>query len=212
MNQSFLYGAQNKAFTQYFQNRGIVDFTYHDHRYLVSIDRVMCFPQAYAAAVTILGELVDTPKALILDIGGITADYLMLKRGRADLSTCDSLENGVILLYNRVRSKVNADLDYLLEESDVDSILRGEKKGYDPLMVELVEQQAQQFIYDLFGNLRERMIDLRTGKVIFVGGGAALLRSQIEASGRVGEALFVDSIQANASGYEYLYQRMAVGR
>ncbi len=63
------------------------------------------------------------PRALILDVGGFTADYLMLKNGHADLSTCDSLENGVILLYNRIRSKASSDLDVLLEETDVDAIL-----------------------------------------------------------------------------------------
>ena len=34
-----------------------------------------CFPQAYAAAATMLHTLVEEPKAVILDIGGFTADY-----------------------------------------------------------------------------------------------------------------------------------------
>ena len=49
-------------------------------------------------------------------------------------------------------------------------------------------------------------------KVIFVGGGAILLRRQIEASGKVGTAIFVDEINANAKGYEYLYQIEMTGR
>ena len=74
----------------------------------------------------------DDTKAVILDIGGFTADYLLLKNGQADLSTCDSLENGVILLYNHIRSKANAELDILLDENDVDIILQGKGKlpGY----------------------------------------------------------------------------------
>ena len=55
----------------------------------------------------------------------------MLKNGHADLSTCDSLENGVILLYNRIRSKASSDLDVLLEETDVDAILlQGQGSSY----------------------------------------------------------------------------------
>lgn len=38
------------------------------------------------------------PKVAVLDIGGFTADYLLVKNGEADLSACDSLDNGVITL------------------------------------------------------------------------------------------------------------------
>ena len=75
-----------------------------------------------------------------------------------------------------------------------------------------VEYQAQEFINDLFNTLRERMIDLRSGSVVFVGGGAILLRRQIEASGKIGRPLFVDEINANAKGYEFLYQLEMAGR
>ena len=56
------------------------------------------------------------------------------------------------------------------------------------------------------------MLDLRFMKVIFVGGGAILLRRQIETSGKVGNPLFVNDINANAKGYEYLYQIEMTGR
>ena len=70
--------------------------------------------------------LLDDPKAVVLDIGGFTADYLLLKNGKADLASCDSLENGVILLYNKIRSRGNAELDLLLDEGDVDAIPHGQ--------------------------------------------------------------------------------------
>ena len=56
------------------------------------------------------------------------------------------------------------------------------------------------------------MLDLRYCTVVFVGGGAILLRRQIEASGKVGKPLFVSNINANAVGYEYLYRLEAAGR
>lgn len=105
------FGAQHKAFVAYFKRFDILQFHYHGKAFSLYIDNVMCFPQAYAAAVTMINQFVDSPRTLVLDIGGFTADYLMLKKGRADLSTCDSLDNGVILLYNRIKSKVNAELD-----------------------------------------------------------------------------------------------------
>lgn len=79
-----------------------------------------------------------------------------MKNGKADLSSCDSLENGVILLYNKIRSRGNAELDLLLDEGDVDAILTGKQTQYPSSVVRLVEQLAQEFVNDLFSTLRER--------------------------------------------------------
>ena len=159
-----------------------------------------------------MDRLLDKPRVLIVDIGGFTADYLMMRSGRADLSICDSLENGVILLYNRIRTKVNSEFDILLEETDIDGILKDGESTYAPKVSSLVEKLAQDFVNDLANSLRERMLDLMSGMVVFVGGGAILLRRQIEASGKVGNALFVEDINANAKGYEFLYKMETAGR
>ncbi len=253
------FGAQVERFTQYFRQRGVIEFEMQGKPYSIYIEDAACFPQAYAAAATMLhtlveepkavildiggftadyllmknGEidltscdslengaaaatmlhtLVEEPKAVILDIGGFTADYLLMKNGEIDLTSCDSLENGVILLYNKVRSKVNSELDLLLDEGDVDAILMGKKTQYPDAAIRLTEQMAQEFINDLFSTLRERMLDLQYCKVVFVGGGAILLKRQIETSGKVGTPFFVPKINANADGYEYLYRIETAGR
>ena len=206
------FGAQNKAFMRYFKRKEPIYFSYRDKLYSILIRNVQCYPQAFAAAAMMLGELATVPRALILDVGGFTADYLLLKNGRADLSTCDSLENGVILLYNRIRSKASSDLDVLLEETDVDAILLQEQgNSYGEEVAALVEYQAQEFVNDMLGALRERQLDLSTGPVIFVGGGACLLRRQIEVSGRVAHPIFVEDVNANAKGFEYLYRCTVTG-
>ena len=68
-----------------------------------------------------------------------------------------------------------------------------------------------EFVNDMLGALRERQLDLRTGRVIFVGGGACLLRRQIEASGKVAHPVFVEDVNANAKGFEYLYRCTVTG-
>lgn len=60
-------------------------------------------------------------------------------------------------------------LDLLLDESDVDAILTGKQTKYPVEAVRLVEQLAQEFVNDLFSTLRERMLDLRFCKEVFVG-------------------------------------------
>jgi len=196
-------------------NRDVIKFEFHKKQFAVYIDKVLCFPQAYAAAVMLLQTLVECPKALILDIGGNTADYMVLKNGKPLfnlIASCDSLENGVDVLYNRIQSSLNAEKDVLLEESEIDAILLGKSVLYGNDIVDIIRRQAQGFVNDLFSTLRERKIDLRSSKAIFVGGGSILLRQQIERSGKVGTALFVDDINANAKGYELLYQLELAGR
>ena len=185
------FGAQNKAFVRYFKRKEPIYFSYRDKLYSILIRNVQCYPQAFAAAAMMLGELATVPRALILDVGGFTA---------------------VILLYNRIRSKASSDLDVLLEETDVDAILlQGQGSSYGEEVAALVEYQAQEFVNDMLGALRERQLDLRTGRVIFVGGGACLLRRQIEVSGRVAHPIFVEDVNANAKGFEYLYRCTVTG-
>lgn len=206
------FGAQYQAFTRYFMGRDTVNFSYRGRNFSIYIDDVACFPQSYAAAVTILPTLQYEPKALILDIGGFTADYLQIRNGEGNLSVCDSLENGVILLYNKIKSRVSAELNILLDETEIDAILAKQQSTAPINVVKVVERQAQDFISDLFSTLRERGLELKTGKVVFVGGGSILLRRLILASGKIGSALFVEDIRANAKGYELLYQSELEGR
>ena len=107
---------------------------------------------------------------------------------------------------------MNSDQNILLEEAEIDAILEGRTGHVPPAVTSTVEQQAQSFINDLFSTLRERGLELKSGVVVFVGGGSIRLRRQIEASGKVGQALFVDDVTANARGFEKLYQYAESGR
>ena len=114
-------------------------------------------------------------------------------------------------VFTLISPKVNGDFDTLLDEGDIDTILRGQGNYADEVQ-KLVERETAAFASDLFSALRERMIDLHSGQVVFIGGGSILLRRFIEQSGKVGHALLVDDIKANARGYEILYQGDAARR
>ena len=147
------YGMQYKRFAQYFLNRGVIGFEFNGRKYSICITEAVCFPQALAATAPVFKrlQLGTVAKATVIDIGGFTADYLSLRYGAADWASCDSLENGVITLYNRLLSKIRADHDLLL-------------------------------------------------------------RKQIEKSGKVGTAIFVEEIGANAAGYGLLYAATKTSR
>ena len=205
------FGAQSKPFIKYFSDRGIINFSYRGRQYSVSINDVACYPQSYAAAMTLYRELANVPKALVLDIGGYTVDYILIKNGAGDMTICDSLENGIITLYNKVISRARSELDILLTEAEIDAILARNDLETPIEIVTLTERMAQEFISDLLNTLRERQLEMKSGRIIFVGGGALLLSEQIQKSGKVPKPIFVENIKANARGYELLYKQMHRG-
>lgn len=206
------YGTLYKKFQKYFLGRGRQQFTYNGREYEVEIEDAAVFPQDYAAAMTVYSKISGYSKVTTVDIGGFTLDYLLLRNGRPDLSVCDSLEKGVITLYNKIISRVNSDYDLLLEEADIDCIIKGEKTDYDEDVIRLVRDMTQIYVDDILGTLRERGIDLKTGCVVFIGGGALLLKGYLEKSDKVGKSIFIEDISSNARGYELLYQVQKKGR
>ena len=146
------YGTQYKRFAQYFLDRGMIGFEFNGKVYSICITEAICFPQALAATAPVFKQLQlgTVAKAIVIDIGGFTADYLSLRYGAADWASCDSLENGIITLYNRLLSKIRADYDLLLEETDIDAILTGRSTEYGSEIQSLVEHGAESFVADLF--------------------------------------------------------------
>lgn len=206
------YGALHKKFQDYFMDRGRQCLIYKGREYQLEIADAAVFPQDYAAAMTIYPKISSFNKVTTVDIGGFTLDYLLLRGGRPDLSVCDSLEKGVITLYNTIISRVNSEYDILLEDADIDSIIKGEKTDYDMQVARMVQDMTKTYVDDLLGTLRERGIDLKTGCVVFIGGGALLLREYLENSDKVGKCVFIEDICANAKGYGLLYQVQKKGR
>lgn len=200
------YGALFEKFGQYFVRPGVQRFTFNKREYLVQIAKAAVFPQDYAAAMTIYPQIAAYNRVVTVDIGGFTLDYLLLREGRPDLSVCDSLEKGVITLYNRIISRVSSDFDMLLEDTDIDTMILNKNSDYSDSVIRLVKQMTKQYVDDFLGAFRERGIDLKTGCVVFIGGGAKLLREYLENTDKIGKCVFIEDICANAKGYEILYQ------
>lgn len=66
--------------------------------------------------------------------------------------------------------------------------------------------KVQSFVIDLLHSIRERGIDSKTSYVVFIGGGAVLLKRFIEKTERLSQYMFIEDLRANAVGYGILYQ------
>lgn len=201
------YEQLHSRFEQYFlRRREAIDFEYNGKYYSIRINKVLSYPQAFAAAVTQYSTLKAHSVAYIIDIGGFTIDVLKLRFGRPDLEVVESFEKGVITLYNSIASKCNSQYARILEECEIDEVIRNQPTVLPGEVQQLIRIMTSDFLAEFYNFLRERGIDVSTSKCVFAGGGSLLLRSMIERGNKVAFPIFIEDIHANAIGYEVLYQ------
>ena len=179
------YEQLHSRFEQYFlRRREAIDFEYNGKYYSVRINKVLSYPQAFAAAVTQYSTLKAHSVAYIIDIGGFTIDVLKLRFG----------------------SKCNSQYARILEECEIDEVIRNQPTVLPGEVQQLIRSMTSDFLAEFYNFLRERGIDVSTSKCVFAGGGSLLLRGMIERGNKVAFPIFIEDIHANAIGYEVLYQ------
>ena len=124
-------------------------------------------------------NLLALHKVLIIDIGGFTLDYMILRYGEPDTNGFDTLERGVIPMYNSIVHRVRNQSNHLLEEVDVDMIIMGENTVFSEDVCALALSVTEEYVVNTLGVFREIGIDFNTLTTIFVGGGSMLLKDMI---------------------------------
>ena len=201
------FGKQFKSFEKYFVRNEVIEFEFGEKHFKILFNDATAFPQGLAAIAPILPRIKEYPHSLIIDIGGYSLDYLQLNHGKPDMSKCDSLDMGVITLYNDIKSRINSSEDMLICENDIDAVLQNKPTVFEERIKKLIEQQSIDFVEKIIYSLRERMIDLKTTHAIFVGGGSLLLSKYIASSKSIVRHEIIDNINANAIGYEILLKK-----
>lgn len=201
------FGKQYKEFEKYFVRNKTINFEFNKKNFKVFIKSASAYPQGYAAVMPMFLKVKEYPRAVIIDIGGYSLDYLQLKNGKTDMSVCDSLDMGIITLYNDIKSRINSSEDMLIAESDIDAVLQNKPTVFEERIKKLISQQSKEFTEKIINSLRERHIDLKTTHAIFVGGGSLLLSKYICNSDRIVEPDIIKNINANAVGYDFLLRK-----
>ena len=201
------YGVLKDKFAHYFKRDGVIKFVYQDRPYNIIINRVMVFPQAYAAVVPQSSLVVNTLRIFIIDIGGYTTDVLLLRNGKPDLQFCRSLETGIITMNNEIVRKVGTLHDMRIEDEHISAVLSGQETILPGDVKETITNATKLHAKNILDQLRELQVDLRSNPAVFIGGGSILLHTFLEQSPQVAKASFVESPNANAIGYEMLARK-----
>ncbi len=198
------FGILKDNFSSYFKRNSVIRFAYKNIEYNINIDNVIVFPQAYAAIIPQSSRMINTLRVFIIDIGGYTTDVLLLRNGKPDLQFCRSLETGIITMNNDIIRKVGALHDMRIEDEHINAVLTDQDTILPDDIKKTIINATQRHAKDIIDQLRELQVDLRSNPAIFIGGGSQLLRKFITESPLVAKADFVESLNANAIGYEML--------
>ena len=205
------YGKQRKKFREYFYRNGeVIEFAYKGIPYRIVFKEVKVYIQAYAAycLLAVKKQLSVVPKVLLIDIGGFTVDYMVLRFGQLEMEYVDSLENGIIRLYNTIKAAIRQKYSILLDEEDIDNIILERGGVYKTELKERVREIAIGYVTELLGRFRELGIDFNTTQTIFLGGGSILMAEFIQIVWKRygGEYSVINDTKANAKGYRLQYQ------
>ena len=166
------------------------------------------FYEAFAAIAPQKSQLKHHLRLFLVDIGGYTTDVLLLRQGKPDMQFCRSLETGVITMNNDIIRRVGALHDMQIEDEHISAVLAGKETILPEEVKDTIRKSAEQHAINILNQLRELKVDLRSNPAVFIGGGSALFRDYLEKSPLVASATFVESVNANAIGY----QAMAEGQ
>jgi len=200
------YSTLKEKFKTYFM-RGKVNFVYNDRPISLIIRHVFVFPQAFAAVASRAQDMLDMPRAFIVDIGGYTTDVLLMREGVPDLQYCRSLEDGVITMYNPIIGQVNAKHDMLIDDGHINAVLQNKRTSLPDDVQNSIREAVKLHSNEIINQLRELRVDLRANPAVFIGGGALLFRKHLEESPLVMQAEFEEDPKANAIGYKLLGAR-----
>ena len=202
------YGLLKDKFRDYFKRNQSVQFIYNDKPITIMIRDVFVYPQAFAAIAPQKSQLKHHLRLFLVDIGGYTTDVLLLRQGKPDMQFCRSLETGVITMNNDIIRRVGALHDMQIEDEHISAVLAGKETILPEEVKDTIRKSAEQHAVNILNQLRELKVDLRSNPAVFIGGGSALFRDYLEKSPLVASATFVESVNANAIGY----QAMAEGQ
>ena len=194
------FGAEKKSFINYLSKNRMVRFRYEKTQYLITIEKVLVYPQCYGAVVDRLPQMAG--QEYVVDIGSWTIDTLKIIDRAPDESSSGSDPNGIITCMRKIDEvcvkKTNSKIDeYMIREV----MIKGDA-NLDQVYIDIIKKEIEKYTRSVFRIIAESGINVKTTPITFVGGGAGLMKQYAGISQR--NISYIEDVKANATGYETL--------
>ena len=193
------FGQEKAEFKEYL-NPGDREFQYNGKEYHINCSDVFLYPQCYAAIADRLGKL--PAELLIVDIGSKTVDIIHTRKHIPVESDCITIPSALIQCMANINNVVYRKTNRTLTEEQIQQVMMYGNAPYSDKMVQIVREELAVFAKRIEAALKEHGFDPEMTPVVYVGGGAGVMKRFGSVTGR--NIMHIEDVKANAFGYEYL--------
>jgi len=199
------YGRDINAFSNYLTSKSNpIRFKYEKKNFEINIREVLIFPQAYAALSLHTDMIKGEPSIIVADIGGWTVDLMRIDYGTPDASTCRSLELGMIRCMDEISEQVRRSVGLSVTAAQIESVLKGESCAMNEKARTVIKAEGEKYTERLLSAISESGFDTAAMPIIFMGGGAGLMKNHVAPSFALYRPIIIEDVKVNAKGYERL--------
>ncbi len=195
-------GAEKEPMIDYYKRQRRLVFKYEDITYTVNLLSINVYPQGYAGIVNYINSF--SRLALVIDIGSWTIDIMPIRDRKADSSNCKSLSLGTITCMHRInehlREQFNGEADELLLR---EVMMNGSCEELPSKYLSVINDDLTAYVEEILGQLRALQFNLDTTQLVFIGGGATIIKHYLDTQ-KYPKATIIEDVHINAKGYEDL--------
>lgn len=194
------FGEEKDAFIKYLSQNKEVTFKYEKRQYQVTIERISVYPQCYGAVADRL--YLFPQKQLVVDIGSWTVDIMPIINRSPDESVCNTQPHGIITCIKEINKECVKQLNEEIDEHDILQVILNGSEHLPDKYREIIEKKLREYCQRIYYNIRELGYNMELTPIIFVGGGAGVMKRY--GGMNQNNISYIDDVRANARGYEYL--------
>ena len=159
------------------------------------------FPQCYAA---VADRMKTLPKrVVVVDIGSWTIDIMPIEDSAPNEAECITIREGLIKCMRTINEECMRQYGKELSEEDIQEIMRtGKHEKLPQKYLTIVEECLRAYVDKVYNILLEHGYNLEVTEIVFVGGGANVVKRFGNYDGN--NIQYIEDVKANAKGYEYL--------
>lgn len=193
------FGKEQAKLVAYLKRSGPHFIEFEEKDYVITIENVYCFPQCFAAVADRMGNMHG--RYIVADIGSWTKDIIFIDERKVQPDKCVTVPNSIITLFQEINAAVAEAIGGRVPESVVQNFILGKDVVIPEDVKEIIISKLKAFATDIEGMLEESGFDLAYYNILYVGGGAIIMRRFGNAREN---AAYLEDIRLNAKGYELL--------
>ena len=204
------FGREKKSFREYLlRSPQPVSYRFEGIPYKVTIEDVKLFPQGYSAIALHPEFIQNEPSVLLMDIGGWTVDLMRLDNGVPNASTCRSLELGMIRCIDETKEQIRRDIGLSGTDAQVERVLAGKPCSMDEDARSIIRKQGRIYTERLLSAAMESGFDLKAIPVVMLGGGATVVKTNVNPQDGLCRVFALPDDKVNAEGFERILGQFA---